>query len=72
MQTSFGDPAVTVSTVSQCVRIGRLPWADFKHRMDIKQSRYVALDTQGAAAFTLEAYVTTSSSRQVCPVDSLC
>src|SRR4051812_5988204 len=34
-----------------------LPWADFKHRMFIKQMRYVALDTQGDAQFTLEAYV---------------
>ena len=34
-----------------------LPWADFKHRMDIKQTRYIGLDTQGDAAFTLEAFV---------------
>jgi hypothetical protein len=34
-----------------------MPWADFKHRMFIKQSRYISLDTQGAAAFTIEAYV---------------
>ena len=34
-----------------------MPWADFKHRMDIKQTRYIALDTQGTAAFTFEAYV---------------
>jgi hypothetical protein len=34
-----------------------MPWADFKHRMDIKQTRYIALDTQGAATFTVEAYV---------------
>jgi hypothetical protein len=34
-----------------------LPWADFKHRMDIKHTRYIGLDTQGTAAFTLEAYV---------------
>jgi hypothetical protein len=34
-----------------------LPWADFKHRMDIKVSRYVALDTQGDATFQLDAYV---------------
>src|SRR6185437_10090226 len=33
-----------------------MPWADFKHRMFIKQSRYISLDTQGAAAFTIEAY----------------
>ena len=34
-----------------------LPWADFKHRMDIKQSRYIALDTQGSGPFTVEGYV---------------
>jgi hypothetical protein len=34
-----------------------LPWADFKHRMFIKQLRYLALDTQGDAQFTLEGYV---------------
>jgi hypothetical protein len=34
-----------------------LPWADFKKRMDIKVSRYIALDTQGDATFTLDAYV---------------
>jgi hypothetical protein len=34
-----------------------LPWADMKHRMDIKQSRYLGLDTQGTATFTAEAYV---------------
>src|SRR3954470_12716878 len=34
-----------------------LPWADFKHRMLIKQMRYMSLDTQGDAQFTLEAYV---------------
>ena len=34
-----------------------LPWADFKHRMDIKVSRYIATDTQGTGQFTVEAYV---------------
>jgi hypothetical protein len=34
-----------------------LPWADFKHRMDIKQTRYIALDVQGKGAFTVEGYV---------------
>jgi hypothetical protein len=34
-----------------------LPWADFKHRMDIKQSRYIGLDTQGQGQFTVEGYV---------------
>jgi hypothetical protein len=34
-----------------------LPWADFKHRMDIKYSRYIGLDTQGTASFIVEGYV---------------
>jgi hypothetical protein len=34
-----------------------LPWADFKHRMDIKYIKYIAFDTQGEAPFTVEAYV---------------
>jgi hypothetical protein len=34
-----------------------MPWADFKHRMDIKQTRYLGLDTQGDAEFTAEAFV---------------
>lgn len=34
-----------------------MPWADMKKRMDIKVIRYLALDTQGEAAFTAEAYV---------------
>ena len=34
-----------------------LPWADFKHRMDIKYSRYISLDTAGTATFTMESYV---------------
>ena len=34
-----------------------LPWADMKKRMDIKALRYIALDTQGTARFTVEGYV---------------
>jgi len=34
-----------------------MPWADFKHRMDIKACRYIALDTQGAGTFTCHAHV---------------
>ena len=33
------------------------PWADFKHRMDIKYIKYIAFDTEGMAPFTVEAYV---------------
>jgi hypothetical protein len=33
-----------------------LPWADFKRRMDIKQTRYIALDTRGTGTFLMEAY----------------
>lgn len=41
-----------------------MPWADFKHRMDIKQTRYLALDTQGDAEFTVQAYVDNIISQQ--------
>jgi hypothetical protein len=34
-----------------------MPWADFKHRMDIKHTRYIATDTQGTAEFLVEAFV---------------
>jgi hypothetical protein len=33
------------------------PWADFKHRMDIKYIKYISFDTEGDAPFTTEAYV---------------
>jgi hypothetical protein len=40
-----------------------MPWADFKRRMDIKQTRYIGLDTQGDATFTVEAFVDNIVSR---------
>lgn len=51
------DPAVNGGLGEDVVFDWELPWADMKHRMDIKQSRYLALDTQGNATFTAEAYV---------------
>jgi len=37
--------------------VWEMPWADFKKRMDIKVTRYIGLDTQGTAQFTVEGYV---------------
>jgi len=34
-----------------------LPWADFKHRMDIKQTRYIGVDTEGKGTFWVQAFV---------------
>jgi hypothetical protein len=34
-----------------------LPWADFKNRMDIKQIRYIGVDTEGTGQFTVQAFV---------------
>jgi hypothetical protein len=41
-----------------------MPWADFKRRMFIKQTRYISLDTQGDAEFTLDAFVDNIVERQ--------
>jgi hypothetical protein len=51
------DPAVNGGAGNPISFEWELPWADFKKRMDIKQTRYIAMDTQGTAAFTVEAYV---------------
>jgi hypothetical protein len=53
----FGDPAVQGGTGEPVAFTWELPWADFKHRMDIKVTRYVSLDTTGKAQFTMETYV---------------
>jgi hypothetical protein len=53
----LNDPTVNDGEGESISFEWELPWADFKHRMDIKQSRYIGLDTQGDAAFTAEAYV---------------
>jgi len=34
-----------------------MPWTDLKHRMNMKHIRYLAMDTQGTAKFTVRAYV---------------
>jgi hypothetical protein len=53
----LGDPAVNEGSGNPITFEWELPWADFKHRMDIKQTRYIALDVQGKGAFTVEGYV---------------
>lgn len=34
-----------------------MPWADMKHRMNIKEMRYLAIDTTGTSPFDVRAYV---------------
>jgi hypothetical protein len=34
-----------------------LPWADFKHRENSKKMKYIAMDTQGTARFTVSMFV---------------
>jgi hypothetical protein len=53
----IGDPAINGGKGIQVSFVWEMPWADFKHRMDIKQTRYIALDTQGTASFTVEGFV---------------
>jgi hypothetical protein len=53
----LNDPAIAGGAGVPITFEWELPWADFKHRMFTKQLRYIALDTQGDAAFTLEGYV---------------
>lgn len=53
----YNDPDVNDGEGNPISFEWELPWADFKHRMDIKQTRYIALDTQGHATFTVEGYV---------------
>jgi hypothetical protein len=51
------DPAIAGGDGVPITFDWELPWADFKHRMDIKISRYIGLDTQGTGNFTVEGYV---------------
>lgn len=53
----LGDVAVNEGKGTPISFEWELPWADMRHRMDIKYTRYIALDTQGNAEFTAEAYV---------------
>ena len=53
----LNDPAINDGTGVPISFEWELPWADFKRRMDIKQTRYIGLDTQGNSEFTLEAFV---------------
>jgi hypothetical protein len=60
----LGDPAVNAGKGVPITFVWELPWADFKHRMDIKISRYIALDTQGTAQFMVEGFVDNIMSYQ--------
>ena len=51
------DPAVNDGKGEPIKFEWELPWADFKHRMDIKYIKYLAFDSEGEAPFTVEAYV---------------
>jgi hypothetical protein len=51
------DPSVNSGAGLPLTFEWEMPWADFKHRMDIKQTRYIALDTQGTATFKCEAFI---------------
>ena len=51
------DPAVKSGTGEPITFEWELPWADFKHRMDIKTYTYIAFDTQGKRRSQCEAYV---------------
>jgi hypothetical protein len=51
------DPAVNGGTGEDVTFDWELPWADFRHRMDIKICKYLAMDTTGDATFTARAYV---------------
>jgi hypothetical protein len=53
----LNDPSVNSGLGEDIEFAWEMPWADFKHRMQIKLSRYLGLDTQGTATFTAEAYV---------------
>jgi hypothetical protein len=52
-----GDPAVNSGRGEKIKFTWELPWADFKHRMDIKYIKYIAFDSEGEAPFIVEAYV---------------
>jgi hypothetical protein len=53
----FNDPAINDGKGDNITFEWELPWADFKHRMDIKYIKYISFDTQGEASFNVEAYV---------------
>jgi hypothetical protein len=53
----LNDPAVNSGSGEPIAFEWELPWADMRKRMDIKQTRYIALDTTGDAEFTCRAYV---------------
>ena len=60
----LNDPTVNDGAGEDIVFEWEFPWADFKHRMDIKTLRYIAMDTQGDAEFTISAYVDNLEERK--------
>ena len=53
----LNDPDVNAGSGEPISFEWEFPWADFKHRMDIKYIKYISFDTEGQAPFTCEAYV---------------
>jgi hypothetical protein len=53
----LGDPDVAGGEGLPIDFNWELPWADMKQRQKIKQTRYIGLDTQGDATFTVNGYV---------------
>lgn len=51
------DPAVNGGNGEPVAFEWEMPWADMKHRMDIKVLRYLSLDTTGQAEFNAELYI---------------
>ncbi len=62
-----GDASVEGGTGENINAAWELPWADFKHRMDLKILKYIQFDTQGNSDFRLRAYV--DNIRQTTLVD---
>ena len=52
-----GDPLIAGGVGVPISFEWEFPWADFKHRLDIKYMKYISFDTLGGADFTVEAYV---------------
>ena len=52
-----GDPLIAGGIGVPISFEWEFPWADFKHRLDIKYMKYISFDTLGGADFTVEAYV---------------
>jgi hypothetical protein len=53
----LGDPAFNSGKGVPVAFEWELPWADFQKRMESKETKYIGLDTQGTANFTVQAFV---------------